>query len=170
MAAGGAQRQTYLVQDLLAPLELAGARHATIHHERLRDRVANPEPRIQRRPRILKDGLHPRVVAAELKAAERVDVLTVEEHAPGGRLLEPQQQTRGSRLAAAGFADQTERLLASDREAHAVDRFHVARRAPDDQPAGDREVLREVLGPDQRLGDGSTLQHAASCAGPTGMS
>src|SRR5256885_16405788 len=68
-----------------------------------------------------------------------------------------------------GLADQAERLLVPDREADAVDRLHVARRAPDEQAAGDREVLREVLGPDQRLGDGSTLQHAASCAGPTGM-
>ena len=158
------------MQDLLDALQLAPAGDPPVHHERFGDRVAHSEARVQGRPRILEHRLDPGAELAQLRAGERVDVAAVEEHAPGGRPLEAKQEARGRRLAAAGLADEAERLLASDREADAVDRLHVARRPGDEQAPGDRKMLREVLDLDQRLaGDRSTLQHATSCAGPTGM-
>ena len=59
--------------------------------------------------------------------------------APGdrsrGRLEQPQDGLADGRLAAAGFADQPERLALGDREAHAVDRVHFAPRAAEDAAA-----------------------------------
>src|SRR5207249_9727438 len=85
------------------------------------------------------------------------------------RALETEEQARRRRLATAGLSDQPERLLTADREADAVHRLDLARRARDEQTFRDGKVLRQILDADQGLdGGASNRQHEASCAGPTG--
>src|SRR3712207_5900907 len=56
----------------------------------------------------------------------------------------PGDEPCGRRLAAAGLADDAERLAAQEVEAHAVDRFDGPDLLAEDQAALDREVLLEV--------------------------
>ena len=61
---------------------------------------------------------------------------------PGGFGDQPQDGERGDALAAAGFADDAQRLAASQRIAHAVDRAHDAGRG--------EEMRLEILDLQQR--------------------
>ena len=63
---------------------------------------------------------------------------------PVGRLDQPQDRAADRGLAAAGLADQRERLAGADRQRHAVDRVDIAGGAAQ-QALLDREVLLEVL-------------------------
>ncbi len=67
--------------------------------------------------------------------AERRDVLTVEQDPAARRLEEPEHRPPDRRLAAAGLADETERLAARDPQAHAVDGLDVADVPVEDDPA-----------------------------------
>ena len=49
------------------------------------------------------------------------------------------------------LADETQRLAFADGEADAVDRLHLADRAPEHDPPGDRKVLLQVADLDQGL-------------------
>ncbi len=90
--------------------------------QRLGDDVADRQPRVERGQRVLEDHLD---VAPELPAAaavERGDVAcpsTTTVPCSGGSHLEDLHDRR--RLAAAGLADQAERLALADVEADAVD-------------------------------------------------
>ena len=72
--------------------------------------------------------------------------------APGGRLVEPEHRPADGRLAAAGLADEAERLAALDRERHAVHGLDVTDVAVEDDPALDREPDLEVVELDERAG------------------
>ena len=94
---------------------------------RLGDLVADREHRVQRGHRLLEDHGDP--VAADrthrrLVEAEQIAALeahrAVDDAADLGR-QQPQDRQRGDALAAAGFADDAERLAGIDREADAVD-------------------------------------------------
>jgi hypothetical protein len=63
---------------------------------------------------------------AHVASAEGGDVLAVELDRAFGRLEQAQHQLADRGLAAAGFADEAERLAGLNREAHAVDGAHVA--------------------------------------------
>ena len=63
---------------------------------------------------------------------------------PGGRLVQAHEAAPERRLAAAGLADEAERLARAHLEADAVDRLHARDLAPDHAAARDREVLRDV--------------------------
>ncbi len=58
-------------------------------------------------------------------------------------------QPRQSGLAAAGFADDGQRLAGGDVEGDAVDGAHMARRAEVEQAAGDREMLGQAADAEQ---------------------
>ena len=94
--------------------------------ERLLDDRADAHPRVERRVRILKDDLEVPARAAELAARQRAHVHVLDADLAGGRLDQPQQAAPGRRLAAAGLADQAERLARRDRERHVVDGANTA--------------------------------------------
>ena len=106
--------------------DMLGRRHA-VRPQRLGEDVADRQPRIERRHRILEDHLQ---VAAdrEALAASDISAVSLAEHAIvpdcGPRRVQDLHDRR--RLAAAGFADQPERLALADVEADAVDRAHRA--------------------------------------------
>ena len=62
-----------------------------------------------------------------------------------GRVEQPHDAAGERGLAAAGLADDAERLALLDAEGDAVDRLHGADRLLEDDPARDREVLLDVL-------------------------
>ena len=74
--------------------------------------------------------------------------MPVEEHAAGGRPVEPEEEPRERRLARAGFADQPERLAAADLERDAVHRPNHVTVACGSDP----EMPVQVFRGDERLG------------------
>ena len=73
------------------------------------------------------------------------DVAALVDDAAGGRLEQLEEAADERRLPAAGLADDAERLALAQREGDAVDRLHGRDLLLEDDPAGDREVLRQVL-------------------------
>ena len=66
---------------------------------------------------------------------------------PGGQLVQPHEAAPERRLAAAGLADEAERLAGAHLERDAVDGLHARDLAADHAAALDREVLRDVAQP-----------------------
>ena len=116
---GGQADDLEQVADLRA--RLAPAREA-VGPQRLADDAADAVARVERRERILEDHLHPPAQRPQLVLAELGDVLAVEEDPAarsacrGGGSRAPDR-----RFAAAGLADEPERLAAVDRQRDAVD-------------------------------------------------
>ena len=73
-------------------------------------------------------------------------VLAVEDDRAAGRLLQADDQPADRGLAAAGLADQAERLARADVEDYVGDRADRADLALQHRAAGHREVLHQVLG------------------------
>ena len=73
------------------------------------------------------------------------DVPALERDRAGGRVEQPHDAARHRRLAAAGLADDAERLAAVEREADVVHGLDGRDLLLEDDPARDREVLRQVL-------------------------
>src|SRR6187200_1129312 len=101
------------------------------------------------------------------------DVLAVEPDGALGRLDEAQQQLADGRLAAAGLADQAQRLARIDREAHAIDRLDPGDRARQ-QAAPQREMLLQAGDFDHRAHAATAVAstrsaswHATTCPLPT---
>ncbi len=95
-------------------------------HQRLGDDIADPPPWVQGGNRILKDQLHAPAHPPQGIALHRREVLAVEHDSPrdGPAQLKHRAAQRG--LAAAGLADQAERLAARDLQAdvgHRMDRL-----------------------------------------------
>ena len=78
--------------------------------QRLGQDLGHRHGRIQRRVRILEDHLQRAPPRAQRRRVELAEVLALEQHPPGRRLDQPQQQPPERRLAAAGFADHAQRL------------------------------------------------------------
>ncbi len=115
----------------------------------LADRGPDGRARIERGEWILEDDLHPAPERLERRSPQRADLLAIKGDRPAGGIEEAQQEPADRRLAAARLADEAQRLAAPNREAHVVDRLHIAAPALEDS-AGDREVLGQVLDLDQR--------------------
>ena len=135
--------------------------------ERLADDVADRHAGVERGVRVLEDDLDVAAQLAHRAALLGVDVDPVEGQLAGGRLLQPHQHPAQSRLAAAGLADDAERLALVELEGDAVDGLDVADRAPQHARL-DRVVLDQVLGlrmtsPVMRL----TSRSALSDPGPS---
>jgi hypothetical protein len=121
---------------------------------RLRQGLPDRHAGVQRRVRVLEHDLHVPPGLAQLLFAEPGDVDAVEDHAARGRFHEPQNGPRGRRLAAAGLADQRDRLSLVDVEVHAVDGLDLTDHPLHENAGTDGEVLDEVV----------HLQHRGHCA------
>ena len=115
------------------------------------DDRADRLPRVQRGIRILKDHLHLPAERPHLAPIQLGDVPAVELDRPGGRLDQLRDQTGSRRLAATGFAHETHRLAWIDAQRDVFDRVDGADLALEDDPARDREPLREALDGNERL-------------------
>src|SRR5258708_7887070 len=87
------------------------------------DRILDCQPRIERRIAVLEHHLH---LPAELGEIERdrTDLFSVEQDLADVGLDDLHDQPRGGRLAAAGLADDAERLALGHLEIDAVDGAH----------------------------------------------
>ena len=107
-------------------------------------------PRVQRPERVLEDDLHPAPQRAHVVGIDVGQLVAVEHDPPVGRRRELDDRPAERRLAAAGLADEAERLARHDLEVDAVDRVDRADLAAQ-HAAVDREVLLEALDGEQRL-------------------
>ena len=121
-----------------------------MHVERLGDREADGEPRIERREWILEHHLDVAAQRAQFAARELRDVLAFELHAAAGDVDEPQERTARRRFAAARFADERERFPGREIEAHAFDRVHESANATE-KSGLDVEARRQSAHFQQRL-------------------
>src|SRR6202007_634687 len=135
--------QADLLEQVCDPLLLVAARGKAVHAERLADDVARGHARIERGEWVLEHDLHRTPNRAQLGLAEMGDVLPIDLDAAARRLDQAQHAARDRRLAAAGFADEAERLADAKRKAHAIDRMHGADPAPQNA-AAQRIVFYEV--------------------------
>ena len=133
-----------LEQLLDALLDLRLGAHL-VHLERLGDDEADALARVQRRVRVLEDHHHLAPVRTHLGAGQARDVAAVEDDPAGRRIEEAHDAARHRRLAAAGLADDAERLALADREGDAVDGLHRGDLLLEDDSARDGEVLLQVL-------------------------
>ena len=122
----------------LDPAPLAPA----VDQQRLADDLADRHARVERGVRVLEDHLH---LAAQRRAAPRRAGRRCRCRRTGLRPPVGSSSRRTARpsvgLAAAGFADQPERLASLDGEADAVDRAHLRRLRGRMRARLDREVL-----------------------------
>ena len=127
--------------------------------ERFGDDVGDAAARAQRAVGVLEDDLRLAAHLPHLAPRQRGEVRALEEDAALARLDQPQEEPAEGGLAAAGFADDRERLAALDREARR--RRPRARRsaAPSAKTAAAlAEGLAEILG---RGASGSVMRGAA---------
>ena len=80
--------------------------------DRLGQDVAHAHARIEAGERILEHHLHAAAHAAQPAGRKIVDALAIQHHLAGGDVEQPQDGPADRRLAAAGFADQRQRLAA----------------------------------------------------------
>ena len=85
--------------------------------------------RVQRGVRVLEHDLDPLPQSPQRRRVRGQDVHAVEQDASGVRLHQAQDRSPGGRLAAAGLADQRQRLASSDGQADAPDRRERGRRS-----------------------------------------
>ena len=97
-----------------------------VGEERLGDRGADTDARVEARERILEDHLDVAAHVAHPALVEREDVVAVEQDRARVRLDQAQDRAAGRRLAAAGFADQRQRLAGLQAEGDVLDRVHAA--------------------------------------------
>ena len=121
-----------------------------MNDQRFADDRADIHARIERRVRILKDDLDVAAQDAQRVGRERPDILAFEMDLARGRLDQAQHAAPGGRLAAAGFADQPQRLAVADLEIDAVDGMDAAGLAAE-QAALERKLLGQVRDPEQWL-------------------
>ncbi len=76
-------------------------------------------------------------------------ILAVEQNASGGRVQEPDQDTAERGLAAAGFADQAERLACLDFQVHMIHRLDISG-GPPQHSTFNRKGLDQVIDFDER--------------------
>ena len=139
---------------------------------RLGDGRSDRHPRIERAVGVLEDDLHPAAHLAQGVGLQAHQVDAVERHLAVRGLAEPDQRAAGGALAAAGLADEAQRLAAADRERDAVDRLHRPDRLLEHAGA-DREVDLEVLDLDEvvrrcRAGLGRAGQRRGHAIHPSG--
>ena len=136
------------VEETQHPRAHLGAGQLLVCRERLGDDRADPHARVQRSIRVLKYRLDRFAVMPPAGGVEFVQIAPFEPHRAAGRLLEPQDELRGRRLAATGLADDPEGLSALDRKRDAVDRAHDTAGA-----AKTAAFCREMLGQPGRFDD-----------------
>ena len=116
----------------------------------LGDDLGHRPARAERAVRVLEDHLHARPHRPHFLGSERREVAPFDSDAAIGGLDQPQQQPSERGFAAAGFADQSQRLAALHRERYAVDGADAPGRPREGEPAAIGEGLAE-------LGDGDEV-------------
>ena len=134
-----------------ARLVAASSLGDAVDAQRLGEHRADRHPRVQRRVRVLEDHLHPAADPAQPVALQRGHVDPVEADLAVGGVDEADHGAGERRLAAAGLADEAERLPAADLQRDAVDGPDRADLALEDHALGDREVDLEPIGAQERL-------------------
>src|SRR5216683_307742 len=119
--------------------------------QRIGDDGSHPLAGVQRRVRVLEDHLHVAADRPERAPGQPGDVVAVEDDRSAGQLLQPDDASAQGGLAAAGLADQAERLPGLDLDADVVEGVHPADLALEHNPALDREVLLQVVDPQQHV-------------------
>ena len=114
--------QIHLIQQLGGPPRHLRLLQPMMQRDRLTQDVADAHARIERGVEILKDHLHLLAQWPQRARRQRGDVVAVEHDAPGRRRRDAQDDAADRRLAAAGLADEPERLVLREAEADAVDR------------------------------------------------
>jgi hypothetical protein len=123
-------------------------------------------PRVERRVGILEDHLHLAPQRPHLAPAELRDVAPLEEDPSGGRFEELEDEAGSRRLAAAGLTDKANGLTGIDLEARILDGVNTPDFPLKENPARDREVLRQVLDTDERIPAGALPEvHLGRCGG-----
>ena len=110
-----ADRAEHVMDPLLTLLRILDAGY----HQRFSDDVADPPPRVQRCDRVLEDQLHAPPHQPQRIALHRGEVLAVEHNPARDRPPQLQHRAAERRLAATGFADQSQRFTAGDLQGHA---------------------------------------------------
>ena len=136
-------------QQFLDPRAAFVRWHEVMQHQRLAEDLGDRHARVERGVRVLEDDLRLPAERAQCVGVEAEQVTPFETDAAGVRLDQAQHQAAHGRLAAAGFADQGQRLAGIDVEADAIDRPNESGR-PAEQIARSREMLDQVLGFQQR--------------------
>src|SRR5439155_13427074 len=117
--AHGPQQLVDALTTFLTPIEAVDA-------QRLGDDLADGHARVERCVRVLEDDLHLTTDVTHPAAAEARDVETVEDHLARGRLEQLDERPSKGGLAAAGLADESERLALLDDHVDAVDGVNLA--------------------------------------------
>ena len=122
----------------------------SVDPEPLADAVGDRRPRVEARVRVLEDDLDPPAIRLEGRTLEGRQLDAIETDRARSRLDEAKDQATDCGLAAAGLADEAERLAAPDVEVDAIDGLDRPD-LPLEDPAADRKVLDEVPDLDERL-------------------
>ncbi len=88
-----------------------------MEQDRLAHRLADGHARVEGGIGVLEDDLQVAPVGAHAALVEDGQILALEHHLAGGRLVQVQDGEAGGGLAAAGFADKAQRLALDDLEA-----------------------------------------------------
>ena len=177
------------------PVEVLGVEPDELHHlldpalallagrrlvdgEGVADDRPDPAARVERPVRVLEDHLHLAPVRAHPPRRQGADVVAVEDDPAGGEVVQPRDAAGERGLAAAGLADEPEGLPAAYRQAHPVNGMHHGLVPLEELSRLHREMLDDVLHPQQdvRVGDGGRwcgccarvhrlTPHASACAG-----
>ena len=136
--------EAHPLEQLRDPFLPFGGAAEAVNPQQLAHDVARRHARIERGIRVLEDDLHLAAHRAHVGLAEIGHVAAVEADRALGRVDQPEHGAPDGGLAAAGLADQPERLAGADMEAHAIDGIDLAGIAGE-QPLLDREVLLQPL-------------------------
>ena len=109
-------------QQFLDPRAAFVRWHEVMQRQWLAEDLSDRHARIERGVRVLEDDLRLPAERAQCAGVEAEQVTAFETDAAGIRFDQAQHETAHGRLAAAGFADQGQRLAGIDVEADAVDR------------------------------------------------
>ena len=150
VAGGGVGRQADDIEELAHALARLAPLGDAVDAERLTHDPPHAVARVQGRVRVLEDHLHAPAQRPQGALAQVRDVLPVEDHVAVRRLVQAQDRPAERGLAAAGLADEPERLATLDGEGDVVDGLDVADMAVEEEPALDREPDLEVLDVDER--------------------
>ena len=145
-----------------------------MERQRLGQDLADGHARIERRIGILEDDLRIAAEGAQFVGVQCEQIASLEANSSRIRLDQAQHQPADGGFAAAGFADQRQRLAGIDAEADAIDRLDERGRPAEHRPLGD-EMLDQAFDLEQGassrqpgLSSGALMQRD-QCPGLTAM-
>src|SRR5581483_4613048 len=159
VAAGKARLQPDQPQQFLDPCAAPIGRHQIMQRQRLAEDLSDRHARVEGSIGILEDDLRLPAKRAQRIRVEVEQIAAFEPNAARVRFDQAQHEAADGGLAAAGFADESQRLAGIDVEADAVDRSDESGR-PAEQIARRREMLDQVFGFEKRGHDTSLSKGA----------